>query len=130
MRALQTLLKLLLYILALPAVLVIRMIRPLLLERWGGLISTRIGHFAANTEMYLCERDAGINVPKQRHVDIFYMESSICNQQLAIIWKRMTPRNAGEPLDLLTNGLHKVADRRGRQDDESCVWAGAPTQTG
>ena len=44
--------------------------------------------------------------------------------------KRMTPRNAGEPLDLLTNGLHKVADRRGRQDDESCVWAGAPTLTG
>jgi len=42
----------------------------------------------------------------------------------------MTPRNAGEPLDLLTNGLHKVADRRGRQDDESCVWAGAPTLTG
>ena len=44
--------------------------------------------------------------------------------------KRMTPRNAGEPLDLLTNGLYKVADRRGRQDDESCVWAGAPTLTG
>ncbi|MFH1634425.1 MAG: TIGR04372 family glycosyltransferase, partial [Chloroflexota bacterium] len=53
------------------------------------LISARLGHFAANTEMYLCERDAGINVPKQRHVDLFYMERSICNQQLAIMLKRV-----------------------------------------
>lgn len=88
-RALQILFKLPLYILAVPVVLVLRLIRPWLLVRWGGLISARIGHFASNTEMYLCERDAGINVPKQRHVDLFYMERSICNQQLAIMWKRV-----------------------------------------
>ena len=91
---LHILLRLSLYILAapfaIPVVLVLRIIRPWLLVRWGGLISTRIGHFAANTEMYLCERDAGINVPKQRHVDIFYMRyRPICNQQLAIMWKRV-----------------------------------------
>jgi len=89
MRALQILLKLPLYIIAILALLVIRMIKPVLLVRWGGLVSSRIGHFAANTEMYLCERDSGINVPKQRHVDLFYMEKSICNQQLAIMWKRV-----------------------------------------
>ena len=90
-RTLHILLKLPLYILAVPCVLVFRLIRPLLLVRWrwGGLISTRIGHFAANTEMYLCERDAGINVPKQRYVDLFYMGGPICNQQLAIMWKRV-----------------------------------------
>ena len=93
-QALQILLKVSLYSfaapLAIPFVLVFRIIRPLFLVRWGGLISVRIGHFAGNTEMYLYERDAGINVPKQRHVDIFYMAyRPICNQQLAIMWKRV-----------------------------------------
>jgi len=83
------LLKLPVYILSIPAVLVIRLIRPWLLVRWGGLVSSRIGHFAANTELYLCEQDAGINVPKQRYVDIFYMGGPICNQQLATMWKRV-----------------------------------------
>ena len=75
---------------AVPAVLIIRMIRPWFLVRWGGLVSSRIGHFAANTEMYLCERDAGINVPKQRYLDLFYMAyRPICNQQLTTMWKRV-----------------------------------------
>jgi putative glycosyltransferase (TIGR04372 family) len=88
-RALQILIKLPLYIFAVPVVFLLRLIRPWLLVRWGGLISTRIGHFIANTEMYLCERDADINVPKQRHIDLFYMGGPICNQQLAIMWKRV-----------------------------------------
>jgi putative glycosyltransferase (TIGR04372 family) len=76
--------------LALPVVLTIRLIRPWLLVRWGTLHSSRIGHFAGNTELYLCGHDAGINVPKQRHVDLFSMEHGpISNQQLAIMWKRV-----------------------------------------
>lgn len=79
-----------LYLLAVPAVLVLRIIRPWLLVRCGSLVSSRIGHFAGNTELYLCERDAGINVPKQPYVDLFYMEyRSISNQQLAVMWKRV-----------------------------------------
>ena len=77
------------FILAGPVVVAIHLIRPWLLVRWGGLISPRIGHFAANTELYLCERDAGINVPRQRHVDLFFMVEPICNQQLAIMWRRV-----------------------------------------
>jgi putative glycosyltransferase (TIGR04372 family) len=83
--------KLPLYVLAIPAVLIMRLIKPLLLLRLGGLISSRIGHFAANMELYLCEQDAGINVPNQRHIDIFYMSKPICNQQLAIMWHRVLP---------------------------------------
>jgi putative glycosyltransferase (TIGR04372 family) len=79
-----------LYILAIPVVLMIRMIKPWLLVRLGELISSRIGHFAANTELYLCEQDAGINIPSQRYIDIFYMaHRPICNQQLAIMWQRV-----------------------------------------
>jgi putative glycosyltransferase (TIGR04372 family) len=81
--------RLLLYSLAIPAVLIMRLIRPWLLVRLGALISTRIGHFASNTELYLCERKAGINVPSQRHIDIFFMLKPICNQQLAIMWHRV-----------------------------------------
>jgi len=93
-RALQILPKLSLYIVAapfaIPVVLVLRIIRPWLLLRWGGMTSMRIGHFAANTEMYLCERDAGINVAKQNYLDLFYMAyRPICNLQLATMWKRV-----------------------------------------
>ena len=88
--ALRKSLNLPLYIIAVSVVLVFRVIRPWLLVRWGGLMSSRIGHFTANTELYLCERDAGINVPKKRHLDIFYMPyRPICNQQLATMWKRI-----------------------------------------
>ena len=81
--------KLPLFILAVPVVVAIHLIRPWLLVRWGLLHGPRIGHFAANTELYLCERDAGINVPRKRHIDIFFMEERICNQQLAKMWKRI-----------------------------------------
>lgn len=85
-------LKLPLYIIAIPVVVVIRLIRPWLLVRMGGLISSRLGHFAANTELHLCEMDADINVPRQHYVDFFYMAyDPICNQQLAIMWKRVLP---------------------------------------
>jgi putative glycosyltransferase (TIGR04372 family) len=89
-RVLKQVPRLPLFIPAIPAVLVIRLIRPWLLVRLGGLMNSRIGHFVGNTEMYLCERDAGINVPKQRYVDLFYMSYGYnCNQQLATMWKRI-----------------------------------------
>ena len=87
-RAFQIILKLPLYILAVPIIFILRLIRPWLIIRWGSLKSTRIGHFAGNPELYLCEQNAGINVPKQCHVDLFYLVEPICNQQLAKMWKR------------------------------------------
>ena len=65
----------------------IRFLRPWLLIRLHPLIGTRIGHFAANTELYLCERDAGINVPQQRYVDLSFC-CSYPNEQLAVMWAR------------------------------------------
>ena len=86
---LQIFLKLPLHILAVPIVLVIRLIRPWLLVRWHRLNSTSIGHFVGNTEMYLCEKDASINIPIQRYVDFFYISKPICNEQLTTMWKRV-----------------------------------------
>ena len=86
----KKLIKLPAYILVILVVLIIRLIRPWFLVRLGGLISARIGHFAANTELYLCEQAVGINVPHQRHVDIFYMTyKPVCNQQLEGMWQRV-----------------------------------------
>ena len=79
-----------LFILAFPVVLTFRIIKPWILIRIGCMFSSRIGHFAANTEMYLCERDLQINTPKYNYIDIFYMVSEPpCNQQLAIMWKKL-----------------------------------------
>lgn len=88
-RVFQILYKLPIFIIAIPAVVVIRLIKPWILVRLGGLMSFRIGHFGANTELYLCERDAGINVPKQRHVDLLFMINPISNLQLANMWSRL-----------------------------------------
>ncbi len=81
--------KLPLFVFAIPLVVIIRAIRPFFLIRFSALISSRIGHFAANTELYLCDRDAGINVPKRRYIDIFYMVNPISNEQLAKMWRRV-----------------------------------------
>jgi putative glycosyltransferase (TIGR04372 family) len=69
-------------------VLLLRLIRPWLLIRISILVSERIGHLAANTELYLCERDAGINLPGRRHIDLWYHNWPVCNNQLALMWNR------------------------------------------
>ena len=85
----MVLLKLPSYVAATILVLILRTIRPWFLVRIGSLVSSRIGHFGVNTELYLCEYDAGIDQPNQRHIDLFYFKSlPVCNQQLAKMWKR------------------------------------------
>jgi len=79
-------------IIVIPFIIILRLIRPWLLIRFGGMISSQIGHFAANTEIYLCEKDAGVNVPKQRYIDIlFFAYKPLCNRELAKMWKRVLP---------------------------------------
>ena len=63
-----TLIKILLlvpvYLCSIPTLIIIRLISPWYLVRFGNLVSSRIGHFAANTELYCCEIESGINKPK------------------------------------------------------------------
>jgi putative glycosyltransferase (TIGR04372 family) len=70
---------LLLTTLALLAIPLVRALRPLVLIRFGIIGSERIGR-AGNTELYLCERDAGMCPP--RTIDIFYHMLPIDNRQL------------------------------------------------
>ena len=70
-------------------VLVMRSISPWILIRINVLVSERIGHLAGNTELYLCEQDAGINVPDGRYIDFWYHNWPISNRQLARMWNRV-----------------------------------------
>ena len=76
------------YLLSVPAVIIIRLIRPWFLIRWQDIISSRMGGFGTVTELYCCERDAGINTPSQRYLDIFYLRKYVCNKQLEKMWRR------------------------------------------
>ena len=72
------------YLCSIPTLIIIRLISPWYLVRFGSIASSRIGHFSANTELYCCEIESGINKPKQPYLDLFYYDD-ISNQQLAKI---------------------------------------------
>ena len=61
------------YLLSIPLIIILRLIKPWYLIRWEELISSRIAHFAVNTELYCCERDAGINSPSQKYLETILM---------------------------------------------------------
>ena len=70
-----------------PVYLIIRVIRPLMLIRFGKLSSTRIGHLAQDTGIYICQRDHGIQ--PRNSLDIFYYSKPVSNRQLLKMWKRV-----------------------------------------
>ena len=74
------------YLCSIPTLIIIRLISPWYLVRFGGILSSRIGHFSVNTELYCCEIESGINKPKQSYLDLFYYDA-ISNQQLAKMWR-------------------------------------------
>ncbi len=80
--------KLLLYLSIIPIVIIIHLFSPLILIRIGPLHSRRIGHFALNMELYLCEKKYEINTPKGRYFDLFYLDKLVSNKQLAKMWRR------------------------------------------
>src|SRR5947208_2806996 len=75
---------------ALPPVLLIRLLRPIVVVRIQPFISENIGHLAGNPEIFLSETEAGINVPPGPFVDICYFEHTVfANRQLETMWRRV-----------------------------------------
>jgi putative glycosyltransferase (TIGR04372 family) len=70
---------------ALPLLLIMRALRPFVLVRLGWIWGNRIGHFASDTELYLCERDLGMQ-PKA--LDIFFYGNPPSNAQLDRMFRR------------------------------------------
>jgi len=81
---------LIVYPLAFVLCLVVRIIKPLLFIRFGSLNCEKIGPFSAQTELYLCEKEHGIQPGNT--LDIFYsgeMFAKCCNYQLLKMWSRL-----------------------------------------
>lgn len=76
-----------LLVLAVPIVLVIRLLRPFIIIRFGQLRSRRVGHFSGDTEIYLCQRD--LHIHDRGTYDIFYHQKPICNYQLKKMLNRI-----------------------------------------
>ena len=70
---------------AIPCVLIIRLLRPIILIRIGTLFSGRIGHFAIDSGMQWAERKNH----NHRIIDLYWLEEPISNKQ----WATMVCRN-------------------------------------
>tara|TARA_A100001015_G_scaffold309905_1_gene410222 strand:+ start:2066 stop:3340 length:1275 start_codon:yes stop_codon:yes gene_type:complete len=87
-------------LLFIPILIVIYFLGIFFILRFGPSPSTRIGHFAGNFEVYLCELSKGINKPNKPFIDIFF-NYEVCNKQLLKMWKKkiiFLPRLLVEPL--------------------------------
>jgi len=68
--ALRTLVKLLFVFMAIPIVLALRILKPVVWIRFGYILGARIGHFVFDVEYYLCERELGMQ--PQKAIDFFF----------------------------------------------------------
>lgn len=74
-------------LLAVVPVLLARLLRPFVLIRFGVINSNRIGHFVMDAEIYLSERDLGIQ--NLSAIDIFGFSESVSNTQLKKMCQRV-----------------------------------------
>ena len=105
------------YLISIPILIVVILIRPWYLIRWNQLYASRIGHFTLKTELYCCERDAKINSPTQKYKDFFYLSKIISNKTLENMWRRnlvILPRWLIKPIHDISNfffgkkNIHKI----------------------
>ena len=83
---------------------IILLIRPFIQTRIYLIRSNRIGHFAADIELHICEK-------KEQHrkeLSLFYFARPACNKQLAKMWRRkiiIFPPFFLRPLDYLIRNI-------------------------
>ena len=71
-------------LIAIPIVVLVRILQPVILIRFRPL-SNRIGQFVGSTEIYLCQCDAGLH--QGRILDLFYFERSVPNHFVKRKWQ-------------------------------------------
>ncbi len=79
-----------------PLVLLLVVIRPYLLVRFGRIRSERIGHFAHDVEAYLCALDR--KKPDRHIIDIIGCPEPVCNRHLRAMWARIIRITPGASL--------------------------------
>ena len=103
------------YLISIPTFVIIILVRPWYLIRWNVLNAGRIGHFALYTELYCCERDAKINLPKQRYKDLFYLSKVSSNRALEKMWSRsitILPRWLLKPIHMIGNFFYSTLGKK------------------
>ncbi len=92
---------------SIPFLLIVLVVKPFILIRWKELSVRRLGDFAGDAELYLCERDVKLNVPQSKYTDLFYTLNEPCNLQLYQMWKKhlnIIPKRLG----ILFHGSTKI----------------------
>jgi putative glycosyltransferase (TIGR04372 family) len=94
-----------------PVVLIIRLLNPWILIRFSEMREERIGHFAGNIEMFLCEYNSGLHKPLKRHINLFFLDKNrVSNKQVEIMWRRILriiPSTFGRPIYQINRFLCK-----------------------
>ena len=83
----QAIILLCFFIIAFVPVALIRLLKKIVIIRFGELESGALGHFSWATEVYLTEIQKGVHYNKEKHIDIWYYNSIICNQFLKKKWE-------------------------------------------
>lgn len=70
---------------AIPLLFIVRFIKPLKIFRFGTFLTDRIGHFVADSAIYLAENK---NCTNKKYFDIFWLDSNSSNQFWVVLLKR------------------------------------------
>jgi len=73
---------------ALIGLVLMRLLRPFVLVRFGQLYTARIGNLVSWVVVYLYECSRSAN-PGTKKIDIFYYSYPICNRQMLLMWRRI-----------------------------------------
>ena len=95
----------------LPLALILRLINKFFLIRMMFISSERIGEFVINPTIYLLQKENSINIPKQKYIDLFYINKRIINNQWHLMLKRkinILPYKLLEPIDKAQKKLDVV----------------------
>lgn len=107
------------YLIAIFFLIIVRLISPIYLIRWFCLLSTRVGHYLINTELYNSLKKEKIFLPKKKYFDIFYDRYSVCNPQISKMWRReifFLPSFFMHAVDHLNDILNSIIDANYKHD--------------
>ena len=73
---------------SIPFCLLIRVLKPIIFIRIGDLHASKIGPLSARPELYLCEKENGLQPKNSYDLFISTDKNFVCNKQLLKMWKR------------------------------------------
>lgn len=106
-------------VLAVPAILILWILKPVLWVKVGGLQYGRIGHLALNTDLFLRQRQLGI-YPNDPYYLFISNPNNLANRQLLKMWKRILPIYESRVLSWLFYGMLPVLKRTPFHLDLQC----------